>query len=153
MFLENSLDLAHCIRYKCSDFIDLCRGPHLPHTGKLRSFYIHNSSSAIWPHGGQELQRVYGITFPEKEMMEKWKEQQEEALKRDHRIVGKAQHLFMTDPLSPGIVYRHVIILSRVFHEFYFSFRSVVSTSRGIFMERSFHFVETMHLHCLNKME
>ncbi|OQR88805.1 threonyl-tRNA synthetase [Thraustotheca clavata] len=88
--------------YKCGTFVDLCRGPHLPHTGMLQTVALTRCGASHWTHGPELLQRVYGITFPDKARMKEWKHLQEEAKKRDHRVIGKAQSLFLFHQWSPG---------------------------------------------------
>ena len=76
--------------YKIGDFVDLCTGPHVQHTGVVKAFAINKHSAAYWL-GEKEregLQRVYGVAFPQKEQMEEYMRIKEEALKRDHRVIG-----------------------------------------------------------------
>lgn len=65
--------------YRCGDLIDLCRGPHLPHTGKVKAFAATRHSSTYWlgEADNDSLQRMYGISFPDKKMLKVWKENQE----------------------------------------------------------------------------
>ena len=90
--------------YKCGDLIDLCRGPHIPNTSFIKSFKLTKVSGAYWK--GDEkaptLQRVYGISFPKAKQLEEWQTSIEEALKRDHRTIGKKQDLFFFHETSPG---------------------------------------------------
>jgi len=90
--------------YRNGPFIDLCKGPHLPNTGRVKAFAVTKASSALWlgKQGNDELQRVYGITFPDKKELAEWKLLQEEAAKRDHRVIGVQQELLFFDELSPG---------------------------------------------------
>lgn len=90
--------------YRCGPLIDLCRGPHIPHTGKIKSFAVTRTSSTYWlgKVGNDSLQRVYGISFPDKALMKEWKIFQEEAAKRDHRKLGVSHELFFFHHLSPG---------------------------------------------------
>jgi threonyl-tRNA synthetase len=90
--------------YRCGPLIDLCRGPHIPHTGRIKAFeVIKNSSSYFLGKAENEtLQRIYGISFPETSMMKEYLKFREEAEKRDHRKVGKDQQLFFFHELSPG---------------------------------------------------
>ncbi|KAF0709550.1 hypothetical protein As57867_005863, partial [Aphanomyces stellatus] len=88
--------------YKCGSFVDLCRGPHLPHTGMLQAVALTRCGASHWSHGPELLQRIYGITFPDKARMKEWKTLQDEAKKRDHRVIGKQQGLFLFHPCSPG---------------------------------------------------
>jgi len=90
--------------YRNGPFVDLCKGPHLPTTGRVKAFTVVKSSSSLWlgKEGNDQLQRVYGITFPDKNELKEWKVLQEEAAKRDHRRIGMQQELFFFDELSPG---------------------------------------------------
>jgi len=90
--------------YRCGSLVDLCKGPHIPHTGRIKAFEITKNSGVYWL-GKQEndlLQRVYGISFPNKKLFKEWQTFQEEAKRRDHRLIGKNQELFFMDTLSPG---------------------------------------------------
>ena len=84
--------------------IDLCTGPHIPSTKIIKAFKIMKNSSAYWlgKAGNDSLQRVYGVTFPSKKEMDEYVHLIEEAAKRDHRTIGRAQDLFDMNPLSPG---------------------------------------------------
>lgn len=90
--------------YKNGSLIDLCRGPHVRHTGKIKAFAITKNSSTYWEGkaDAETLQRVYGISFPDTKQLKEWKFQQEEAAKRDHRKIGREQELFFFHELSPG---------------------------------------------------
>uniref|UniRef100_A0A8C5SV94 threonine--tRNA ligase n=1 Tax=Laticauda laticaudata TaxID=8630 RepID=A0A8C5SV94_LATLA len=90
--------------YRCGPLIDLCRGPHVRHTGKIKALKIIKNSSTYWEGKSnmETLQRIYGISFPEAKMMKEWEKFQEEAKKRDHRKIGKEQELFFFHDLSPG---------------------------------------------------
>jgi len=90
--------------YRCGPFVDLCKGPHLPNTGQVKAFKAVKASSALWlgKQGNDELQRVYGVSFPDKKMLKEYEILQEEAAKRDHRKLGIEQELFFFDDLSPG---------------------------------------------------
>ncbi|MBZ3877084.1 putative threonine--tRNA ligase 2, cytoplasmic [Sciurus carolinensis] len=90
--------------YRCGPLIDLCKGPHVRHTGKIKTIKIFKNSSTYW-EGNPEmetLQRIYGISFPDSKMMKTWEKFQEEAKNRDHRKIGKEQELFFFHDLSPG---------------------------------------------------
>ena len=65
--------------YRCGDLIDLCRGPHVPHTGKVKAFAATRHSATNWlgDTDNDTLQRMYGISFPDKKMLKVWKENQE----------------------------------------------------------------------------
>merc|ERR1719420_2575916 len=70
--------------YRCGPLIDLCRGPHVRHTGKVKAFTLTKNSSAYWEGNSEAetLQRIYGISFPDSKQMKEWKHFQEEAAKR-----------------------------------------------------------------------
>ncbi|XP_019582177.2 threonine--tRNA ligase 2, cytoplasmic isoform X2 [Rhinolophus sinicus] len=90
--------------YRCGSLVDLCEGPHVRHTGKIKTIKIFKNSSKYW-EGNPEmetLQRIYGISFPDNKMMRNWEKLQQEAKKRDHRKIGKDQELFFFHDLSPG---------------------------------------------------
>lgn len=90
--------------YRCGPLIDLCRGPHIPHTGRIKAFEVTKNSSSYFLGNAENetLQRIYGISFPETAMMKEYLKFREEAEKRDHRKVGKDQQLFFFHELSPG---------------------------------------------------
>lgn len=90
--------------YKCGDLIDLCRGPHLPHTGRVKAFAATRHSATNWlgDTDNDSLQRMYGISFPDKKMLKVWQENQEKAKERDHRRIAQKQQLIMFHELSAG---------------------------------------------------
>lgn len=90
--------------YRCGDLIDLCRGPHVTHTGKVKAFAATRHSATNWlgDTDNDSLQRMYGISFPDKKMLKAWKENQEKAKERDHRRIMAKQELVMFHELSPG---------------------------------------------------
>uniref|UniRef100_A0AAR2KY62 threonine--tRNA ligase n=1 Tax=Pygocentrus nattereri TaxID=42514 RepID=A0AAR2KY62_PYGNA len=90
--------------YRCGPLIDLCRGPHVRNTGKIKALKIHKNSSTYWEGKAdmESLQRVYGISFPDPKMLKEWEKFQEEAKNRDHRKLGREQDLFFFHDLSPG---------------------------------------------------
>ncbi|ODV88411.1 hypothetical protein CANCADRAFT_33015 [Tortispora caseinolytica NRRL Y-17796] len=90
--------------YRCGTLIDLCRGPHIPHTGKIKALKITKNSASYFlgDQKNDSLQRVYGISFPSKQRMDEYLKFVEEAAKRDHRKIGKDQELFFFSELSPG---------------------------------------------------
>ncbi|XP_057669357.1 threonine--tRNA ligase 1, cytoplasmic-like [Diorhabda carinulata] len=90
--------------YRCGPLIDLCRGPHVRHTGKIKALKVTKNSSTYWEGkaDAETLQRVYGISFPDPKKLKEWEQLQEEAAKRDHRKIGKEQELFFFHELSPG---------------------------------------------------
>ena len=93
--------------YKQGEYTDLCAGPHLLSTGKVKAIKILSSSSAYW-RGDEKnkiLQRVYGIAFPKTSELEAYLFMIEEAKKRDHRKLGKELDLFFFDETAPGMAY------------------------------------------------
>ena len=96
--------------YKQGNFIDLCRGPHLPSTGKVKSFKLLSLAGSYW-RGSEKnkmLQRIYGTSFFTKDELEKYLNKLEEAKKRDHRKIGKELDLFsMDDEVGAGLVNWH----------------------------------------------
>ncbi len=87
--------------YKQGEFVDLCRGPHLPSTGKVKAIKLTSMSSAYWRGDSKNkaLQRVYGISFPKASELEEYLQKLEEAKQRDHRKLGKELGIFMTNDL------------------------------------------------------
>eukprot|EP00934_Nitzschia_sp_Nitz4_P005087 Nitzschia sp. Nitz4//scaffold11_size288233//282090//284677//NITZ4_000829-RA/size288233-processed-gene-0.194-mRNA-1//1//CDS//3329534239//5077//frame0 len=90
--------------YRCGDLIDLCRGPHVPHTGKVKAFATTQKSATNWlgDTDNDSLQRMYGISFPDKKQLKVWQENMEKAKERDHRRIAAKQDLVMFHELSPG---------------------------------------------------
>ncbi len=87
--------------YKQGEFTDLCAGPHLPYVSKVKHFKLTSCTGAYWRGDSSKkmLQRIYGISFPNKEDLEEYLKQLEEAKLRDHRRIGHDLQLFMTDEL------------------------------------------------------
>ena len=96
--------------YAQGDFIDLCRGPHLPSTGKIKAIKLLKSSGAYWrgDEKNKMLKRIYGISFPTNKELKQYLVFLEEAAKRDHRKLGKDLDLFsINDEVGPGLVLWH----------------------------------------------
>ena len=95
--------------YREGDFIDLCRGPHVPSTGKLKVFKLMKVAGAYWrgDHRNEQLQRIYGTAWAKKEDLEAYLHMLEEAEKRDHRRLGKQFDLFHMQDEAPGLVFWH----------------------------------------------
>jgi threonyl-tRNA synthetase len=92
--------------YQQDDFIDLCRGPHVPSTGKIKHFKILESSGAYWrgDENNKMLQRIYGTSFGSKKALKEYLHFLEEAKKRDHRKLGKELKIFTFDEeVGPGL--------------------------------------------------
>ncbi len=95
--------------YREGAFEDLCRGPHVPSTGKLKHFKLMKVAGAYWrgDHRNEMLQRVYGTAWASKDELQQYLTQLEEAEKRDHRKLGKELDLFHIDEHAPGLVFWH----------------------------------------------
>jgi threonyl-tRNA synthetase len=95
--------------YEQGDFVDLCRGPHVPSTGKLKAFKLMKLAGAYWrgDSNNEMLQRVYGTAWSNKQDLEEYIHRLEEAEKRDHRKIGKKQNLFHVQEEAPGMVFWH----------------------------------------------
>jgi threonyl-tRNA synthetase len=90
--------------YRDGPFIDLCRGPHVPQSTRVKAMMCKSASQAYWraKTDNPSLARVYGISFPDKKLLKEYKEMVAEAAKRDHRLLGREQELLMFHTLSPG---------------------------------------------------
>ncbi|QXL84614.1 threonine--tRNA ligase [Comamonas sp. NLF-1-9] len=95
--------------YREGSFEDLCRGPHVPSTGKLKHFKLMKVAGAYWrgDHRNEMLQRIYGTAWASKEDLQTYLSMLEEAEKRDHRRLGRELDLFHIDEHSPGTVFWH----------------------------------------------
>ena len=95
--------------YREGAFEDLCRGPHVPSTGKLKFFKLMKVAGAYWrgDHRNEMLQRVYGTAWATKDELQQYLTMLEEAEKRDHRKLGKELNLFHIDDHAPGLVFWH----------------------------------------------
>jgi threonyl-tRNA synthetase len=95
--------------YRQDNFVDLCRGPHVPSTGKLKVFKLLKVAGAYWRGDSKNemLQRIYGTAWAKKEEQEAYLHRLEEAEKRDHRRLGRSLELFHTQEEAPGMVFWH----------------------------------------------
>ncbi|HZQ24740.1 MAG TPA: threonine--tRNA ligase [Terriglobales bacterium] len=96
--------------YRTGKFTDFCRGPHIPSTGKIRAFKLLNIAGAYWlgDEKNPQLQRIYGTSFYSKKDLDQFLHQQEEAKKRDHRVLGQQLDLFSIQELAgPGLIFWH----------------------------------------------
>ena len=95
--------------YREGGFEDLCRGPHVPRTGKLRHFKLMKVAGAYWrgDQANEQLQRIYGTAWASKDELQGYLHMLEEAEKRDHRRLGRELDLFHLDEHSPGTVFWH----------------------------------------------
>ncbi len=87
--------------YRQGEFVDLCRGPHIPHAGKVGAFKLMSIAGAYWKNDAsrKQLQRLYGTAFFQQKDLDAYLHQVEEAKKRDHRLLGKQQKLFTISPM------------------------------------------------------
>jgi threonyl-tRNA synthetase len=93
--------------YRTGDFVDLCRGPHVPDTGRLGAFKLMNTAGAYWrgDSGNKMLTRIYGAAFATRKELDEHLRILEEIKKRDHRKLGKELDLFsVTDDIGPGLI-------------------------------------------------
>ncbi len=96
--------------YRTGKFTDFCRGPHIPSTGKIKAFKLLNIAGAYWlgDEKNPQLQRIYGTSFFSKKELEEYFHKQEEAKKRDHRVIGQQLDLFSIQELAgPGLIFWH----------------------------------------------
>ncbi len=95
--------------YQQGDFTDLCRGPHVPRTGKLKAFKLMKIAGAYWRGNSDNemLQRIYGTAWADKKQLKEYLHRLQEAEKRDHRKLGKALNLFHSQEEAPGMVFWH----------------------------------------------
>src|SRR3954469_25567702 len=96
--------------YKTGKFLDFCRGPHIPSTGRIKAFKLLTIAGAYWlgDEKNQQLQRIYGTSFYSKKELDEWVHKQEEAKKRDHRVLGRQLDLFSIQELAgPGLIFWH----------------------------------------------
>jgi len=95
--------------YGQGDWVDLCRGPHVPSTGKLKAFKLTKVAGAYWRGDSRNemLQRIYGTAWPDKKQLDAYLQRLEQAEKRDHRRIGKELDLFHLQEEAPGAVFWH----------------------------------------------
>ncbi|MBE9519610.1 MAG: threonine--tRNA ligase, partial [Proteobacteria bacterium] len=95
--------------YQQGEFTDLCRGPHVPSTGKIKAFKLMKLAGAYWrgDSSNEMLQRIYGTAWKDKKALKAYLHRLEEAEKRDHRKIGRHQDLFHTQEEAPGMVFWH----------------------------------------------
>ena len=95
--------------YGQGNWVDLCRGPHVPSTGKLKAFKLTKVAGAYWRGDSRNemLQRIYGTAWPDKKQLDEYLHRLEEAEKRDHRKIGRDLNLFHMQEEAPGAVFWH----------------------------------------------
>lgn len=105
--LDKNEDITY---YEHGDFVDLCKGPHLEHTGQIKHFKLTHIAGAYWrgDEKNKMLQRIYGICFQDKGKLNEYLTQLEEAKKRDHRKIGQELKLFsISEDIGPGLILWH----------------------------------------------
>jgi len=121
--LIDELPDEHISVYSQSNFTDLCRGPHLPSTGKIKAFKLTSVAGAYWrgDEKNKMLQRIYGTAFADKKKLKTYLAHLEEAKKRDHRKLGKELELFsISDEVGAGLIIYHPkgALLRRLLEDF-----------------------------------
>ncbi|QGA16411.1 hypothetical protein EYB26_004078 [Talaromyces marneffei] len=103
-YINNLVEGEKSTVYRCGTLVDLCRGPHIQNTNKIKTFKIMQNSSAYFlgDQSNDSLQRIRGVAFPDKNGMKEHLKFLEEAEKRNHQKIGKEQELFFFDDVSPG---------------------------------------------------
>ena len=126
--------------YQQGDFIDLCRGPHVPSTAKLKAFKLMKLAGAYWrgDSNNEMLQRVYGTAWASKDDLKDYLYRLEEAEKRDHRKIGKTQDLFHMQEEAPGMVFWH--------EKGWTLYQIVEQYMRGVFRDNDYKEVHTPQL-------
>src|SRR5690606_30742513 len=108
--------------YRQGEFVDLCRGPHVPSTGYIKAFKLLSTAGAYWrgDSDNEMLQRIYGTSFPKKSDLELYLKRLEEAVKRDHRRLGPMLGLYSFHDEAPGFAFWHAKgqVLYRTLEEF-----------------------------------
>ncbi|MCF6097040.1 threonine--tRNA ligase [Thermovorax subterraneus] len=107
--VQNLPEDAKISFYKNGEFLDLCAGPHIPSTGRIKAFKLTTLAGAYWKGDSRNkmLQRIYGTSFPKKSMLEEYLKNLEEAKKRDHRKLGRELDLFSMHEEGPGFPFFH----------------------------------------------
>jgi threonyl-tRNA synthetase len=140
--LINEIEDEYVSIYRVGEFIDLCRGPHLPNTKYIKHFKLLSSSSSYWKGDEKRdiLQRIYGTSFFDEESLNKYIERLEEIEKRDHRRLGKELDLFSIHPdeAGPGLIFYHPkgAMIRKIIEDF----------EREEHLKRGYQFVYTPHI-------
>jgi threonyl-tRNA synthetase len=102
-------EVTHMGLYHHQEYVDMCRGPHVPNTRFLKSFKLLRISGAYWRGDAknEQLQRIYGTAWSDKKQLKAYVQRIEEAEKRDHRRIGRQQELFHLQEEAPGLVFWH----------------------------------------------
>lgn len=133
--------------YRNGPFLDLCRGPHVPSTGRLKHFKLLNTAAAYWrgDSNRQTLHRIYGTAWFSKADLDAYIERMEEAKKRDHRRLGRELDLFFFHPTSPGAAFWT--------HRGTLIFQELVSWMNGVLLQNGYEVVKTPLLYNKNLWE
>ncbi|KPL01226.1 MAG: threonyl-tRNA synthetase [candidate division Zixibacteria bacterium SM23_73_3] len=120
----SELEEDRVVLYQHDDFVDLCRGPHVPATGVIKNFKLLSIAGAYWKGSEKNpmLQRIYGISFATKDELDQYLKRMEEMKRRDHRVVGKELELFsISDEVGPGLVLWHPkgAMIRRIIEDFW----------------------------------
>jgi threonyl-tRNA synthetase len=123
--------------YRQGDFIDLCRGPHVPSTGKLKAFKLMKVAGAYWrgDSHNEMLQRIYGTAWTNRKDLDAYLHRLEEAEKRDHRRIGRQLDLFHTQEEAPGMVFWH--------DRGWTLYQTVEQYMRGVFRDNGYREIRT----------
>jgi len=123
--------------YRQGEFIDLCRGPHVPGTGRLKAFKLTKLAGAYWRGDSRNemLQRIYGTAWSNKKQLKQYLHRLEEAEKRDHRRLGRQMDLFHFQEEAPGMVFWH--------ERGWILYRLVEDYMRGVLEQAGYHEVHT----------
>nr|Q31F14.1 RecName: Full=Threonine--tRNA ligase; AltName: Full=Threonyl-tRNA synthetase; Short=ThrRS [Hydrogenovibrio crunogenus XCL-2] len=107
--IEDMPDETEFGLYHHQEYIDMCRGPHVPNMGFIKAFKLTHVAGAYWRGNSDNkmLQRIYGVAFADKQELKDYLRMMEEAEKRDHRKLGKSLDLFHVDELAPGMAFWH----------------------------------------------
>ena len=139
--LEELPDGEAITEYQQGTFIDLCRGPHVPSTGKIKAFKLLNIAGAYWKgdEHNQMLQRIYGTSFPSQKALKQHLNRLEEAKRRDHRKLGKELDLFsIHQEAGAGLIYWHPkgTVVRRIIEDFW----------KDVHVERGYELVTIPHI-------
>src|SRR5579859_269389 len=109
-FIEKHTESEQVSFYRNGKFVDFCRGPHIPSTGRIKAFKLLSIAGAYWlgDEKNPQLQRIYGTSFYNKKLLDEYLNRLEEAKRRDHRVLGKQLDLFSIQELAgPGLIFWH----------------------------------------------
>ena len=134
--------------YRQGDFIDLCEGPHLSSTGEIKHFRLLSTAASYWrgDENRESMQRIYGISFPEKEQLDEYLKFLEEAKERDHRTLGPKLDLFSLHPeFGSGLIYWHPkgALIRKIIEDFW----------KDVHLKNGYQIVYTPHIAALSLWE